>query len=485
VPSAVEHAAGNPVRLQIADAVAAITLDSPPVNALTRPVIRGLQQALDGAHEARVVVLSSAVDGVFAAGADLELMRTATPEEFLVYLDELRALVDRVAHLDVPVVAVLDGHALGGGLELALSCTLRIATRRARLGVPEIRLGLIPGAGGTQRLPRLVGPGLAADLVLTGRTLDGDEAVTGGLVGRVCDPEELDVVVASVVGGLARASGPALTGALGCLRAASELEPPAGATVERDVVAELFAGPDAREGIAAFHERRAPRFTRNLAPRAAVAALVATALGVAAAADAQQEPPAHDEPSYGTLTIAITGDPATGSLGFKQGVNEAAVGDEVRFASASDSTTYHVVERSGLFALTVPPRGEARRTLEAGTHQVHDPDYSDFMHAVIRVPPDAVLHRKVAIRRNRRGIRARRVVRSAEVRWATVAPAAGHTFDVQRRRGGSGDWENWRTATTTTGGRFSVRAGDSWRIRVRTGTADARGAWSPAAPLTP
>jgi len=248
-----------PVRLQVEGGAAAITLSSPPVNALTRPVIRGLEQALDGAEGVRVVVLRSAVDGVFAAGADLELMRTASTAEFLGYLDELRAVIDRVAAFPVPVIAVLDGHTLGGGLELALACTLRVASARARLGVPEIRLGLVPGAGGTQRLPRLVGPGLAADLVLTGRSLDGHAAFARGLVERVCEPDELDAVAAAVVQGLAGSSAPALAGALRCLRAATQ-DASTGAAVERDVLAELFAGPDGREGIAAFHERRPPVF---------------------------------------------------------------------------------------------------------------------------------------------------------------------------------------------------------------------------------
>jgi len=255
-----ENSGGAPVRVQVTGGVATITLDSPPVNALTRPVIHGLERALDESTGARAVVVESAVEGIFAAGADLELMRTADVDGFLGYLDELRAVVERVANLPVPVVAVIDGHALGGGLELALACTLRIASARARLGVPEIRLGLVPGAGGTQRLPRVVGPALAADLVLTGRALDGAAAGACGLVGRVCDPGELDAVVTATVDGLAQASGPALQGALRCLRAADDPGGDAGAAVERDVIAELFGGVDAREGIAAFHERRPPVF---------------------------------------------------------------------------------------------------------------------------------------------------------------------------------------------------------------------------------
>jgi plastocyanin len=215
----------------------------------------------------------------------------------------------------------------------------------------------------------------------------------------------------------------------------------------------------------------------------AVATVLVTALVGVHAAGAQQERETI-EPEYGTLTIAITGDPAFGSLGFKQAVNEAVVGEQVRFANGS-GTTHQVVERSGLFAFSVGPKAEVRRVLEAGQHRVYSPEYPDFMSAVIRVPPDAELKRKVVTRRNKRTkVRTRRVTRSAEVRWAVAAPEDGHSFDVERRRG-RGAWQSWRAATTTTSGRFSVKAGDSWRIRVRTRTGDSAGAWSPSAPLVP
>lgn len=215
----------------------------------------------------------------------------------------------------------------------------------------------------------------------------------------------------------------------------------------------------------------------------AVATIFATALVGAHIAGAEVERETI-EPEYGTLTIAITGDPAFGSLGFKQGVNEAVVGEEVRFANGS-GTTHQVVERSGLFAFAVGPKAEVRRVLEAGTHRVYSPEYPDLMSAVIRVAPDAELKRKVVTTRNRRTkVRTRRVTRSATVRWAVATPEEGHSFDVERRRG-RGAWQSWRAGTTTTGGRFRVKAGDSWRVRVRTRTGDAAGAWSPSAPLVP
>jgi enoyl-CoA hydratase/carnithine racemase len=258
------------VGLQVVAGVATITLASPPVNALARPVISGLEVALDRVEageggDARVVVVRSAVDGLFAAGADLDLMREADTAGFMAYLDELRHVVERVAELDVPVIAAIDGHALGGGLELALACTLRVATTRARLGVPEIRLGLVPGAGGTQRLPRVVGQAAAAELVLTGRALRAEEALACGLVGRVCAPEDLDEVLTTLTTPIARGSRTAVAGALRCLRAAQAPGAREGALVERGVLEELFGGADAREGVAAFLERREPVFVPGAA----------------------------------------------------------------------------------------------------------------------------------------------------------------------------------------------------------------------------
>jgi enoyl-CoA hydratase/carnithine racemase len=252
----------GPVRLTVVDGVATVTIERPPANALGDVVVDGLHAALDGVAAAggRVVVLRSGVPRFFAAGADLDLMAAAEPAAFVAYVERLRTAIDRIAALPVPVIVVLDGHALGGGLELALACTLRVATPRAKLGVPEIRLGLIPGAGGTQRLPRLIGAGAAADLVLTGRSMGGEEAFRRGLVDVLCEADALDADVAALAGRIAGASGPAVRAALRCLRAAADPDEAAGMAVELDAVGTLFAGADGREGIAAFHAGRAPRF---------------------------------------------------------------------------------------------------------------------------------------------------------------------------------------------------------------------------------
>ena len=141
-------------------------------------MITGVNAALDAFAEsaARALVVTSAIDGFFAAGADIKLMAAADTDAFSAYGTSLRRLLGRIAGLDRPSIAAIDGRALGGGLELALACSLRIGSSRVFLGLPEPKLGLIPGAGGTQRLPRLVGRGRALEIMLTGREVCAAEA---------------------------------------------------------------------------------------------------------------------------------------------------------------------------------------------------------------------------------------------------------------------------------------------------------------------
>src|SRR5271156_2858408 len=178
---------GSPVSLRITGSVIEIILNRPPANALGLPIIDGLHKALDAADAlpAKVIVVSSAVPGFFAAGADIKHMSTVDAASFGAYGDALRGAVERLAAHPAVSVAAVDGLALGGGLELAMACSLRVAGSSARLGLPEVKLGLIPGAGGTQRLPHLVGRGRALDIMLTGREVDAEEALRIGLVDRL------------------------------------------------------------------------------------------------------------------------------------------------------------------------------------------------------------------------------------------------------------------------------------------------------------
>jgi enoyl-CoA hydratase/carnithine racemase len=244
------------------DRVVVVRLAHPPVNALAAPVVAGLDAALDAfdASDARVLVIVSDVPGFFVAGADLRAMGGLDQDGFRRYLDALRRPVERIASAGRPSIAVLEGQALGGGLELAMAATLRVAGRDARLGLPETRLGLIPGAGGTQRLPRLVGRGRALDLMLTPRTIDAAEGHAIGLVDRLVDAgraEDSAVAWATQLAGLPTS---ALAAVLRCVDDADDVPLPEGLEREADRVADLFAGEDAREGVAAFLERRRPEF---------------------------------------------------------------------------------------------------------------------------------------------------------------------------------------------------------------------------------
>lgn len=239
-----------------------VTLSNPPANQLGAALIAGMDAALDSFADspARVLVIGSGIDGYFAAGADIKLMAAADPAAFSAYGASLRRLLDRIAGLDRPSVAAIDGRALGGGLELALACSLRIGSERALLGLPEPKLGLIPGAGGTQRLPRLVGRGRALDIMLTGRDVDAREACAIGLIDRLADADGALLAAITLAGQLAMLSRPALAAILSCVDDAGELPIRDGVAREARRVESLFDSPDGKEGLAAFLARRPPRF---------------------------------------------------------------------------------------------------------------------------------------------------------------------------------------------------------------------------------
>lgn len=250
------------VEVAIADRVASVTLTGPPANALGAAMIDGLGAALDAAEEAgaRVIVLRSALERYFAAGADLKLLGASDANGFAEYLDSLRRVIERLASGPQTSIAAIDGFALGGGLELALACTLRVATPRSSLGVPEIALGLLPGAGGTQRLPRLIGRGHALDLLLTGRRVGGDEAARIGLVDRLAPDGEAQATAAALAAALADGPQGALAATIRCVNAANLGDLADVLAVERAEILALFVSADAREGMRAFLEKRAPRF---------------------------------------------------------------------------------------------------------------------------------------------------------------------------------------------------------------------------------
>ena len=253
----------GPVTWNRDGSIVEIVLDRPPANALGLEIITGLHTAMDDAQavDTKVLVVASAVDGFFAAGADIKHMSAVDPASFREYGDALRGALERLAALPLISVAAVDGLALGGGLELAMACTLRVGAAQARLGLPEVKLGLIPGAGGTQRLPRLIGRGRALDLMLTGRQVEADEAFWIGLIDRFAEPDTTARAAAwRLAQELAAASTPAQLAVVRTVDAAYDRPLPDGLQFEVEQVQDLFERGEAAEGLRAFIDKRAPQF---------------------------------------------------------------------------------------------------------------------------------------------------------------------------------------------------------------------------------
>ncbi len=244
------------VTLEVADGVGTLRLDRPPMNALDRATQDRLRELAEEAAErpdVRTVVVWGGAK-VFAAGADIKEMRDMSYQDMV---DRSRGLQDAftaVARIPKPVVAAVNGYALGGGCELALCADIRIAAEDAKLGQPEILLGLIPGAGGTQRLSRLVGPSRAKDLIFTGRMVDAQEALAIGLVDKVVPAEEVHDAATQWARRLARGPAYALRAAKEAVDHGLETDLTSGLALERTLFAALFATEDRETGMRSFVE---------------------------------------------------------------------------------------------------------------------------------------------------------------------------------------------------------------------------------------
>jgi enoyl-CoA hydratase/carnithine racemase len=251
------------VRLEISDGIGTIRLDRPPMNALNAEVQEGLRAAGAAAAAAPEVAAVVVYGGaqVFAAGADIKELAGMSYPDMAARAGALSSAFDTIARIPKPVVAAVAGYALGGGCELALACDWRVVSEEAKLGQPEIKLGVIPGAGGTQRLARLVGPARAKDLIFSGRMVAADEALRIGLADRVVPAaevyEQAVALVRRYVGGPAQALRAAKLAVDGGL----DRDLAAGLAWESELFAALFATDDKREGMAAFIEKRSPAFT--------------------------------------------------------------------------------------------------------------------------------------------------------------------------------------------------------------------------------
>jgi enoyl-CoA hydratase/carnithine racemase len=245
--------------------VAHLELVNPPLNLITEALLGQLADALAvltvaAAGEVRAVVVTGSGERAFSAGSDVgefEAQRGPGGRERL----DLEARVSRaLGDLPMPTIAAIEGNVLGGGLELALACDLRVASSRARLGLPEVRLAVTPGAGGTQRLPRIIGPARARELILTGRVVDAAEAHRIGLVNEVVQAGGARARANEIAEEIASRGPLAVRAAKRLIDASTELDLDAGLAAELEASERIFATDDLLEGAASFFEKREPDY---------------------------------------------------------------------------------------------------------------------------------------------------------------------------------------------------------------------------------
>ena len=243
--------------------VVTITIDHPPLNVLSAQVGRELGEALDQIDDDRVasvIVLTGSGDRAFAAGADIRELQRLSGSEAEEMTHRWHRLFRRIEGFRLPVIAAVNGVALGGGCELAMACDIRYASEKARFGQPEINLGLVPGWGGTQRLPRLIGRGRALELIMTGDLFDAAEAHRLGLVNRVTAPEDLMETVGELAGRMAAKGGVALASIKTCVNEGLDQGLDEALALEAREFGAVSSTEDKAEGIAAFLEKRPAAF---------------------------------------------------------------------------------------------------------------------------------------------------------------------------------------------------------------------------------
>src|SRR6187455_721163 len=245
--------------LTISHQIARITLHNPPANSITGPVLKELEQVLSEVEQddyVRAVIITGS-GRFFCAGADIhELTRLTTSHAGTGFALQGQALFNHIERCDKPVLAAINGVCVGGGLELALACHMRIAASGVSLGLPEIKLSLIPGFGGTQRLSRIVGASKAAEMILTGESVTAEDALKIGLVSRVVDSHELMTQAEAIVGMIAARETVAVQAVLHAIRGGLDIPLSEGLAREAELFGHLCATPEKRKALQAFIEKR-------------------------------------------------------------------------------------------------------------------------------------------------------------------------------------------------------------------------------------
>jgi enoyl-CoA hydratase len=254
--------------LEVKAGVATITFNRPKaLNALNNELLQEFDGALDDIienEEVRVLVLTGAGEKAFVAGADIAELATFDALAAKRFSVMGHTIIGKLQQLSIPVIAAVNGYALGGGSELALACDFIYASENAMFGLPEITLGLIPGFGGTQRLPRLIGKNLAKELIFTGKMITAGEAQAWGLVNKVCPPAELMQAVAKTADNIAAKGRVSLREAKQAINNGTDADLTTGCRIEIDAFALCFVSEDAQEGTRAFLEKRKPEFKGRL-----------------------------------------------------------------------------------------------------------------------------------------------------------------------------------------------------------------------------
>ena len=245
------------VKVDVSDQIATIIIDRPKaLNALNSQVLSELKEAIASSQSSRAIILTGAGEKSFVAGADIAELQAGT-----LRAEDGHAVMRAIDESKIPVIAAVNGFALGGGCELALSCDFIYASEKAKFGLPEVTLGVIPGWGGTQRLPRLVGPARAKELICSGEMIDAAKAKEIGLALEVLPPEKLMPYCREMAGKIAKRGPLAVSAALAAIEGGAELSLAEGCALEQAEFGSLMKTKDQAEGMKAFLEKRPAQFT--------------------------------------------------------------------------------------------------------------------------------------------------------------------------------------------------------------------------------
>ena len=254
----------NVLTVEQEDGIVTLTLNRPEVmNSLNFPLLHALKEQIEHLRfqrDVRVVIITATGEKAFCAGADLKERATLPPEKVQEYIFTIRNLFTSIEELNKPVIAAVNGIALGGGTELSLACDIRIAATNATMGLTETRLAIIPGAGGTQRLPRLVGRGKAKELIFTGQRISAKEALKIGLVNKVCDQKDLLDECKKMAAMICEAGPVAIEQAKYAINRGLETDIHTGLAIESNADWVCIPTKDRLEGLAAFKEKRKPNY---------------------------------------------------------------------------------------------------------------------------------------------------------------------------------------------------------------------------------